>query len=223
MKKKNLPAEKEDIRVFEETKVVKETNGVQEINEIEVEEEKLETKTETKPVEEKHEDNLSSFFKVDQEKTSESFWFQTLSTKQFFGAMSTVLILSLVYIGLLFYLLGPEILNGVSFLLLNRKGDLYQSPLTSTPSSFILEVNNPEDNSLVFDNSIIVTGKASPNSNILISSNDYDHGLEIGNNGQFSQVFTLTPGLNIINVSIFDESGNSKSLRRTVYYSTEKL
>lgn len=235
MKKNNLPPSKEGIKEIEEVQEIEEIVDQKEAevmedqvvdevqNESERSKEGPEKKIENESIAEKLQDNLSSFFNAEEIEKVGSIWFRALSKKQFLGSMGGILLLSFVYIGVLYYLLSPETLNGVSFLLGNRKNDSYQKPLTSTPSSFILELSNPEDNSLVFDNSVIVSGTASPNSYILISSNDYDYGLEVGTNGQFSQVFSLIPGLNIIKVAIFDESGNSKSLMKNVYYSTEKI
>lgn len=96
-------------------------------------------------------------------------------------------------------------------------------PVSSKPISFSLEINNPDDNLLSFDKSLIISGKTSPKATVIIWSDDLDTGFSVNPDGSFSKVVTLDPGLNILNITSFDSVGNSKSISKTVFYSEEKL
>lgn len=96
-------------------------------------------------------------------------------------------------------------------------------PVTTEPISFNLEISNPEDEILVFEDSLVISGTTSPLSTILISVNDEDFGLEASSKSQFSTVVSLQNGLNRLQVTAIDQEGNTKTDQRTVYYSEEKI
>jgi hypothetical protein len=96
-------------------------------------------------------------------------------------------------------------------------------PVTKESSSFNVNLDNPDDNIITSDKSIIVSGSTSPNVTLIISTETSDLGLEADYKGGFSKVITLTKGLNIITIKAFDEKGADKTIYRTVYYTEEKL
>lgn len=138
----------------------------------------------------------------------------SLSFSQFLLSQILILILGLAFLGGLYYILNPD-----SF----KKIDKYGGPVTTAPISLYLEVNNPEDDSLVFDQSIIVSGKTTANATVVLSSSDFDLAMEANSFGEFSKVFPLSIGVNSIQITVFDSAGNSKSTVRNVYYSEEKI
>lgn len=97
------------------------------------------------------------------------------------------------------------------------------SPVTKEPVSLFLEIKSPEDDILVTDPSLIISGQTRPDSAVIISGNLTDVGMQADNDGQFSKVFPLAPGANIIEITAFDLEGNSKSITKSVYYSQEKI
>lgn len=96
-------------------------------------------------------------------------------------------------------------------------------PVTLSPLSFSLEVNSPDDNNLVFDKSIFISGKASPGSIVILSTDNSDTTLDVSNTGEFSRSFDLNPGLNHLTISSFDYQGHGKRVARQVYYSEDKI
>ncbi len=98
----------------------------------------------------------------------------------------------------------------------------YGAPVSTTPVSFTLSVTSPENNALVFDPTILVQGKTSPNSTVIIS-NQNDLPLTANQNGDFSTTIKLQAGINQLTIGAVDEMGNTKSETRTVYYTKTKL
>lgn len=99
---------------------------------------------------------------------------------------------------------------------------LSQGPVTSEPVSLTLALTNPDDNILVFSSDLLIQGTTSPNSTVLISSDD-DQIIQADSKGNFSSSIKVSEGVNQLEVTAFDNQGNSKSEVRTVYYSTEKI
>lgn len=96
--------------------------------------------------------------------------------------------------------------------------------VTAPTASFAFTLNTPDDDSLVYDKGLVVSGKTQAYAAVVISTDDdQDTGLQADKEGNFSQVITLSPGLTHLEVSAFDKDGNTKKFYRTVYYSTQKL
>lgn len=96
-------------------------------------------------------------------------------------------------------------------------------PVTSIPKTLRLDLDQPADDSLTFQNSIIVSGQTSFGKDVLIFSSSEDLVIKSKNDGSFSTVFNLQPGINMITVAVFDADGDTRSIERTVYYSKEKI
>lgn len=145
-----------------------------------------------------------------------SFFDITLSTKAFVLSHLSILFLSVVFLlGLSFYLNDGA-------LLCCKKDLINYQPVTRVPLSLSLEINNPEDEKLLFDKNIIVSGKTSPFATVIIALKD-DFGTQANGGGEFSKIVTLEEGVNELSVTVFDSSGNSKSDQRVIYFSEEKL
>lgn len=152
------------------------------------------------------------------QKFLKKFWETELSLKTFVVSHFIILLAALIVLGWLYY-----ILYDIKVPFASKSISEDYKPVTSAPSSFNLELNNPEDNSLVFDKSIVMSGKTSPLSTVVISVNDVDTALESNTQGDFSKLLVLTPGLNRLAVDAFDSQGNTKQIQRMVYFSEEKL
>lgn len=139
-----------------------------------------------------------------------------LSTKQFLLAQLIIFILSLLFLGYLHYLVNIQTAADRGYL---KKGE----PVTAAPKSLRLELEQPEDNLLVFDPSVVISGKSAPSSNVLIMTETQDVIIKSSVEGNFSTVLELDEGVNNISVAVFDGSGDSRSAERTVYYSKEKI
>lgn len=137
-----------------------------------------------------------------------------LSGKQFIFACVGILIFGLIFLGGLNYFLNPTLSQ-----------DLWSltGPITSTPRSFNLEINSPDNNLLAFDKTVVISGKSSPKATIIVSNGESNTGFEADLNGDFSKVIELLSGMNLIKIVAFDSEGNSKEEERMVYFSEEGL
>ncbi len=130
--------------------------------------------------------------------------------------VSLIAIFALGSLGLIAYhIFAPSTPERIT---LNLPKDLSQAF-----NSFNLQINNPDDELLVFNRSLLVSGTTSPNAAIIVTDNDNDSGFSTDSEGNFSQVITLEGGLNLLTIDAFDSSGNTKQVKRTVYYSQEQL
>lgn len=139
---------------------------------------------------------------------------RVLSTKTFIISHITILALALVFFaGLYFILYSEKFSPSITQYL----------PVTKEPVSLFLEISSPEDDILVNDGNLVISGKTGPDAPILISSQSNDAAVQSDNNGQFLKVFPLTLGANTIEINAFDEEGNSKTVIKSVYYSEEEI
>ena len=88
---------------------------------------------------------------------------------------------------------------------------------------FDLQINNPDDELLVFSKSLTVSGQTSPNATVMFTNGDSDSAVSASSSGSFTQVLNLNPGLNTITINAFDSIGEAKTVTRTVYFSEDQL
>lgn len=156
----------------------------------------------------------TSFQKQQAKKRRKILRDRELSFKTFLISHLGILLAGLIFLGSIYYILyfDKNPLNLQNY-----------NPVTKQSISFDLEVNSPEDNSLVFEPSIVVSGKTDPLSTVIISNNQKNVGMEADNNGSFTKVITLDSGVNYLSISAFDPKGNIKTEQLTVYYSQDTL
>lgn len=140
-----------------------------------------------------------------------------LTTREFIFSQIFILIAGLTFLGTLYYILYLDFPNQ-SQNSLGRFG-----PVTKEPATLILELTTPEDDLLVFQKDLEISGKTSPDSQILITSSSDDIVIQSKHDGSFSSDFELSEGLNEIKIIAFDQNGDQKTLERTVFYSKEKI
>ena len=137
-----------------------------------------------------------------------------LSTKTYIISHLAILASGLFFFGGLYYILYIDKFNPTL---------IEYNPVTKEPVSLFLEIANPEDEILVDKDNLVVSGKTGPELTVIISSPITDAGFQAGIDGQFSKVISLAPGANLIEITAFDNEGNSKTVTRTIYYSEEKI
>ena len=98
-------------------------------------------------------------------------------------------------------------------------------PVTKKPTSLSLEINNPDDEIIVSDKNLVISGSTEPFTTLVIFNlaSDESLGLEANQKGEFSKIIPLEIGVNIIKLTAFDSSGNPKEETRTIYYTQEKI
>lgn len=137
-----------------------------------------------------------------------------LSTRTFIISHIAILLSALLFFGGLYFILYQD-----KF----QPSLLQYNPVTREPVSLFLEIANPEDDILVYEDNLLISGKTGPKFPVIISGSGNDVGLQSGKDGQFSKILNLSPGANIIEITAFDPQGNSKTVTKSVYYSKEKL
>lgn len=139
---------------------------------------------------------------------------RNMSATSFIFAMLIILILGSAFFLALHFYLNPQQIP-VTF-------QNYQ-PVTTLPVSLTLDLSNPDDNLLVFDSNVLVSGKTVPGALVLITANDQNQIITASSDGYFSQTVKLSPQVNQLSISAFDNLGSYKSEQRTIYFSEEKL
>ena len=138
-----------------------------------------------------------------------------LSQKTFVLTNIFVLIFGLIFLSGLYYILKIQY---------SASQKPFEGGLViSLPKTLRLELEQPEDNLASYNSSILISGKTSPNLEVLIFSGSKDKVFKSKSDGSFSIVFDLTKGVNLIKVVVFDSNGDSKTEERTIYYSKEKI
>ncbi len=134
--------------------------------------------------------------------------------------VSLILILSAS--GALIYFKGPNLFLG--FQNNNASPSLSKGgPITKPPATFALNLDSPDNNLLVFNKNLIISGNTNPNASVLISTLSNDSVITSKPDGTFSTDLTLDPGENNLKVVVFDKNGDSRSQERTIYYSKDKI
>lgn len=144
-----------------------------------------------------------------------SFRNRKLSTKSFILSHVVILIVCLMFLGGLYYILNVQYQK--------PKNIFLNGPVTSAPRSLRLDLDQPDQDTLSYSETIIVSGKTEPGNVVLISTETFDSTIKAKPNGSFSTMLSLDEGVNRITAVVFDETGDSRSAERSVYYSKEKL
>lgn len=140
---------------------------------------------------------------------------QKLSPKTFILSQVLILVTGLLYLVGLYYILNIQYQGIKSYSL--------KGPVTTLPKSLRIDLEQPDDNNLTYQSSIIVSGKTAPNTEVLIFTDSQDLVIKSKPDGSFSTVVKVDEGANLITAVVFDITGDSRSDVRTVFYSKEKL
>lgn len=140
---------------------------------------------------------------------------ERLSTKYFVLSNILILLIALIFLGGLHYILNIQY----------QKPDqpFLEGPVTTPPKSLRLDLDQPDDDTLSYQSSLIVSGKTGPLMEIVISTDTQDLVIKSKLDGRFSTVINLKEGVNRITAAVFDTTGDFRSAERTVYYSKEKI
>lgn len=138
-----------------------------------------------------------------------------ISHKHFIISHILILIISLIFLGGLYFILNIQYQKS--------NNPFLNGPVTSKPKSFTLNLNQPADESLIFESRVLVSGKTGSNMEVLISTDTDDQVIEAKPDGSFSLTLDLALGVNNIKVTAFDQTGDTREAERVIYYSKEKL
>jgi hypothetical protein len=142
---------------------------------------------------------------------------QSISSTSFVIAQLLILLIGLGAVGGLYYYLNVRHTSTLP----NQFSKI--TPITDKPATFTLDLTTPQDDLLVFDNTLPISGTTSPNLNVLVSSQNNDLIAQSNKSGTFTVTFPLSEGINDLTIIAFDKNGEQRQATRTVYYSKEKL
>ncbi len=128
---------------------------------------------------------------------------------------------------ILLLIIGLALLTGLYYILNVQyqppNKPFLNGPVTTPPKTLRLDLDHPDEDSLTFQSSIIVSGQTAPLKEVLIFTDSQDLVIKSKPDGSFSTILNLDEGVNRISAAVFDATGDSRSAQRTVYYSKEKI
>ena len=136
-------------------------------------------------------------------------------SKHFIFSLILIFTISLAFLGWIYYATNIQYQKYTS--------SFINGPVTLLPKTLKLDLNQPDDESLTFNSSTIVSGTTTPKKEVLIFTDSKDLVIKSKDDGSFSTALDLNEGINRITVAVFDKNGDSKSIERTIYYSEEKI
>lgn len=96
-----------------------------------------------------------------------------------------------------------------------------ENPVSSPNLEFGLTIASPENEDVITQNPLIITGATKSNSYVTVSSEEQDYTLQSAQDGSFEAEIELVGGINEVIVTVFDEEGNTIEEKLTLVYSTE--
>lgn len=95
---------------------------------------------------------------------------------------------------------------------------------TPTPKpSIFLSIISPNDESVVNNKTLTISGKSAPDATIAIISENFGQVVSPAPNGDFSTTVTLGNGSNVIEITAIAANGEQAKITRTVTYSLEEF
>ncbi len=98
-----------------------------------------------------------------------------------------------------------------------------QSLLKETQNFDNIQINSPEDNSLISSNKVDINGITIPDSHVVIATASKSFIGQSDTNGQFSIPIILDSGLNIVKISSIDKNNTQKDIQINITYSSAKI
>jgi hypothetical protein len=140
---------------------------------------------------------------------------RSLSGTAFIISQILLLIIGLIFISWLYFFLQDESQDNKQF--------AGRGPLTAEPASLTLEVHSPMDDLLSFKSEVAISGITQKNSQVLLSSQAHDLVVKADASGNFSADFPLELGVNTVTIAVFDDTGDARTIEKSIYYSKEKI
>ena len=95
---------------------------------------------------------------------------------------------------------------------------------TSTPKpSISLSIITPNDESVVNNKTLTISGKSAPDATIVIISENFEQVISPALSGDFSTTVNLGNGSNVIEITAIASNGEEAKITRTVTYSLEEF
>lgn len=92
---------------------------------------------------------------------------------------------------------------------------------SASPSGVYLNIDSPQDESVVDNKVLTVSGKTIPGATVVILTSSSKQVVQPSQAGDFSTTINLDDGTNLLQVTSFGTDGLSTTVVKTVTYSTE--
>ena len=138
-----------------------------------------------------------------------------LSAQQFISSQFIILTAGLAFLFGIFYILNIQYQKSTT--------PFSNGPVTTLTKTLRMDLTQPDDDNLVFQSPILVSGKTTPQSEVLIFTEFQNLIVKSKNDGSFSVTLDLMEGENKITAVVFDQIGDSRSAEKTVFYSKEQI
>lgn len=117
----------------------------------------------------------------------------------------------------------PEIAGNGSPLVSTAATPSSPASPTPAPSKHVITIDQPENNSVVSSNELIVSGKTTPKSTVAVAAEKNEYFAEADEAGLFSQKIELINGVNEIKMSAVSPSGEQAEITLTIVYTTAEF
>ncbi len=107
--------------------------------------------------------------------------------------------------------------------LADQAATINQTPQPSESPLSTLVIHSPEDEIIVAEAGLAVTGTTLPQAFVVIIVNDQEYITSADDSGNFSVNVELEAGSNVIAIHSLDEDGQATNQERTVIFSTQPL
>lgn len=95
---------------------------------------------------------------------------------------------------------------------------------TPTPkSTFFLTIDSPQNEQVVDQKTIQITGRTAPGATVAVVTNLSEQVATAAQNGNFSTTITIDNGENIVNIIAIGPNGEEIQVAKTVTFSTESF
>ncbi len=106
---------------------------------------------------------------------------------------------------------------------IEEEKNITPTPEATKEEKLPLSIISPENNSLLNQEKIEISGKTAPKATIAITWEEGEKIIEADEKGNFSLEISLVGGSNEINISAFDEEGNENQQTLSLVYSTAEI
>lgn len=105
----------------------------------------------------------------------------------------------------------------------NESQPIVNENLQNEEEKMSLSITSPQDNSLLDQEEIEITGKTSPLANIVILFEEGEKIIQTDEQGDFKETIELSGGANEITITAVDQDGNEASKVLNLVYSTAQI
>jgi hypothetical protein len=98
-----------------------------------------------------------------------------------------------------------------------------RAPTQAPANANFIVIEKPEDEYVSDKRTVTISGKTSPGSTIIVSSETADQVVKPSDNGDFSLTQTIEDGVNLVQITAVFSNGEEKTVVKTITATTEEF